>query len=354
MSDHGTDTDTEAEANASDGRPDIAGMRTQEAMSVLLEHDPSLDGETVYGALYTVASYDPDAEGEHDARVTWEAVEEKLKHLSKVVSTPETRVELAEMELEEALEAAGGERHREVVQHRLDGFAARLDAVQREVSKLGGRLRELTAEDEDLYAVARGIVTLEHRANDLQGRADDLQLDLEEFRIWVSNPPTRFDELDGDLNALGESVEGLTAGVDRVDRALGGDPEAVEADDPELAWVDTTLTQRVLDLLCSDLRWEFEALREWSDEAGHDVGDRVDRLDGHIGTLAGRVETAGERLAALGCDGLADRYTEERADFEADLDLSPPVDWGRVQATLGEHRRALTDQNPDRERTESD
>jgi len=205
MSDHSTDTE------GSDDPPDIDGMRVQRAVGELLEYDSSLQAEQVYGLLQTIATRTESDEGPQ-ATVTREAAEEELERLSTAITAAKTRVESAEEELEAALEAAGEERGRGVVQHRLDGFAARLDTVQREVNQVGGRLRELTAEDEDLFAVARGIVGLEHQANDLQGRAGDLQLDLEEFGTWVSNPSTRFEELDGDLNALEESLEGLETG----------------------------------------------------------------------------------------------------------------------------------------------
>lgn len=320
-------------------RPDVEGLTVEDATDRLLEHDSSLDRKEVRGALYTVSAYGD----EEEELLTWEAVESKLAHLSKIVSTPETRAELAEIALEDALEAAGEERERQVVQSRLDGHAARLDRIQREVTDLGVELRRLTEADEDLYAVAQGIVDLERRSNGLQKLADDLQLELEEFETWVANPRSRFDELTGDLNALSESLDQVSEGLDRIERAVEtGDSEPLEVEDTGLAWVDATFTHHVLELLLADLRWEFDALRAWSDENGDEVTDRVETVAERLTEFESRVEDVGDRLSALARESWREQFGDERAAFEADVgDVSPPVDWGRVQATLTEHRQEL-------------
>jgi archaellum component FlaC len=320
-------------------RPEVEGLTVLDATDRLMEHDPTLDRKEVRGALYTVSAYGEEVE----ELLTWEAVESKLAHLSKVVSTPETRAELAEIALEDALEAAGEEREREVVQTRLDGHAARLDRIQREVTDLGADLRRLTEADEDLYTVAQGIVDLERRSNGLQKLADDLQLELEEFETWVSNPRSRFDELTGDLNALSESLEQVSDGLDRIERAVEtGDTEPLETDDTALAWVDATFTHHVLELLLEDLRWEFDALRAWSDEDGDEVTDRVETVEDRLTEFERRVDDVGDRLSSVARQRWADRFADERAAFEADIeDVSPPIDWGAVQATLTEHRQGL-------------
>jgi chromosome segregation ATPase len=329
---------TEAEEPPTD-RPDIEGLSVDEATAAILEARPRFEERTVRGILTTVAE---SGEGDDD-RLTWDGVEAKLAHLSKVVATPETRVELAEMELENAVEAAGEERERRVVQSRLDGHAGRLNDIQREVNELGTRLQRLTAADEDLFAVAYDVVQLERRANDLQARADDLQLELEEFATWVTNPRTRFDELDGDLNALADSLDGTEDGVGRIETAVeDGDADALEVDDPALAWVDAVFTHAMLELLVADLEWEFDALREWSDEDGDDVAERVERVGTRLDAVDERVERVGERLDAVGREAWAERFADERTAFESELAaVSPPVDWGAVQATLAEHRERL-------------
>jgi len=320
-------------------RPDVEGLTVENATNRLLDHDPSLDRKEVRGALYTVSAY-----GDEDEELlTWEAVESKLAHLSKIVSTPETRAELAEIALEDALEAAGAEREREVVKSRLDGHATRLDRVQREVIGLGDELRQLTQADEDLYAVAQGIVDLERRSNGLQKLADDLQLDLEEFETWVSNPRSRFDELKGDLNALSESLDRVRDGVDRIERAVEtGETEPLAVGDTALAWVDATFTHHVLELLLADLRWEFDTLRAWSDEDGDEVTDRVETVADRLIEFETRVADVDDRLSSLAREPWTQQFADERAAFEADLeDESPPVDWGIVKATLADHRERL-------------
>jgi chromosome segregation ATPase len=328
---------TEAEVSTAE-LPDIEGMNVDEATAAILEAQPQFDEGKVRGILHTVAEY-----GDEDDQLTWDAVEGKLAHLSKVVSTPETRVELAEMELENALEAAAEERERRVVQNRLDGHAARLDSIQREVNDLAPHLEKLTQADEDLFAVAYDIVQLQQRANELQGEADDLQLELEEFEKWVSNPRTRFDELDGDLNALADTLDRTVTGVDHIEVAVeAGDTDALSVDDPAIAWVDATFTHRVLELFLSDIQWEFDALRTWSDEDGDDVADRVADLAGRLNEFTGRVDEVGERLDELRREAWVERFADERAAFEADLqDADPPVHWEQVQATLVEHRQTL-------------
>jgi DNA repair exonuclease SbcCD ATPase subunit len=331
---------TEADVSTAE-LPDIEGMSVEEATAAVLAAAPQFEERTVRGILATVAEHGDDEEG--DDRLTWAAVEGKLAHLSKVVSTPETRVELAEIALEDALEAAGEDRERTVVQSRLDGHAARLDGIQRRVNELAPRLQRLTESDEDLFAVAHDIVQLERQANELQAEADDLQLELEEFETWVGNARTRFDELDGDLNALAETLDQTDDGVDRIAVAVEeGETGQLTVEDPALAWVDATFTHEVLELLVADLAWEFDALCAWSDEDGDDVAERVERLATRLVEVEARVDRVGERLADLRRETWAERFADERAAFAADLEeTAPPVNWGRVQATLGEHRERL-------------
>ncbi|WP_435365112.1 hypothetical protein [Haloarchaeobius sp. DYHT-AS-18] len=68
------------------GTDDLAGLSVEDAAEVVLDRDESRDRDDVERTLQLVAD---------DGVVTCEAVDDALGRVSKVVATPETRVELA-------------------------------------------------------------------------------------------------------------------------------------------------------------------------------------------------------------------------------------------------------------------
>jgi len=327
---------------------DVAGLPVEDAVDAVVARDDGNDRDRgeVRAALETVAE---------DGVVAWDGVDAALAHVSKVVATPETRVELAARGLSDAREAASPVADLDAVDSRLTAFEARLAAVESRTADLGADLQALVARpgegdpDADLYATARGIRQLTADANEAHRAADELGVDVEEFEEWLADPDVRYEEFEGDVDAVERSVDELAAAVDRLaaDLAEGDDGDGEGAGDEEgntpadaaATWFDLTLRSRVIGLLLADVRAELADLRTWADREDLDHGERLDAFDARLADLDDRVVAAGDRLDDLARPDWRARFDDRLDAFGSALDgLEPPVDWGEVQATLEEHR----------------
>lgn len=319
--------DREPAPNSLDGRS------LDDAVDAVVARDESRSPDEVRQVLSSVAE---------DGVVSTAAADDAVAHLSKVVSTPETRAELAAIALADAKEAAEPVAHLDVVQTRLNQYETRLDELEAYLPELGEALQETAAYDGgDLYELAARIQRLTTAANRAQGAADELQVELEEFERWLSNQEVRYEEFADELDALEQSLEELTARVDEVAELLEAATETHVTlnRDPVASWVDVSLRHRALGLLFDDLHAELETLRTWPDA---EPTDRAAALQTRLDDLRTRWETTGDRLEAVGSD--EDRYTDHLDAFEDDLDAyEAPVDWGEVQTTLDEYRERVDD-----------
>lgn len=295
---------------------------------------------------------------DEDGVVTADAVDGALAHLSKVVSTPETRAEFAAIELSDAREAAEPVADVDTVAARLDAFASRLDAVEASVTDLGADLQRLLDRDAtaDLFGTATAIQRLTETANATQRAADELYVDAEEFQRWLATPDVRSEEFASELDALDESLAGLAGTADDLaDAVADGTGEVAadaetkadaDADDPALGWFEATLRHRAVGLLLADLRAELADLhtltvRDATAAADAD-GEALDDLEARLDALERRWEDLDDRL-----DGLARRRWHERFEdrfraLDAALDpFEPPIDWTEVQAALDDVRQGV-------------
>ena len=321
----------------------------------MTDHDDSLDGLSLDAAVDDVVARtgdDPDAVRTALKRVTEEgtvrreAVDDALAHVSKVVSTPETRVENAGMLIDDAREAAAAVDHLDSVAERLDDFERRHAAVTSRVDDLGDRLQsvvDLANESGAIYETAVETRRLHAAANSAQHTADELGVDAEEFEAWVRNPDRRLDALDDDADAVADVVDAV-AGI--LDALTSGD---VGADvEPATVRFDAALRHRVSRLLLDDLRAEVDDLRDWPDPGPDDAHGAVDAeglaaLDGRLTNLEDRWRSIDDRSDG-GSAGWRDRYGDRMTDFEAALDdHAPPVDWRAVESLLGEYRPETAD-----------
>lgn len=348
------------------GRETILGKSVDDAVEHVVAEDDPLDPETVRTALETVAK---------DGVVTRAGIESALGRASKVVSTPETRVELAEMELSEAHETATPVSDLGVVQARLDAFEARLADVQDRTDRLGEDLQsvvgragdlesadseastddhETSADDPDtgtVYALARDVRRLTDRANDVQLAADELGMDVEEFERWLGTPGLRNDELRDDVDAFEGSLNELWAAVDdletRIGDGSGATGEEVSAQELATTWADASLRIRLHDLLLEDLRAELADLRTWADREDLDEDEGLAEIEARLDDLGGELARLADRLEALARPEWREQYGEHVAAFDdAISDVELPVQWGVVQAELEEHRSAMGVDNP--------
>lgn len=297
---------------------DIDGLPLAEAVDAVLARDAVDDRESVRAALSEVTE---------NGVVTWDGVEEALAHVSKVVSTPETRMELAAMELSDAREQAESHTGIDAVRSRLETFETRMERVEERTTALGEELQSLVGRDDDIYAVATGIRQLRTEANHAQGVADELATDLQEFQRWLGSPTYRYDELTEDVARAEESIDELATVAENLSDAV----TEVQAADPEseapLNWLDATLQRRVLALLLEDLRAELADIRELPGDAP----ERAAELDERLAQHEARLDDLETRLADLALPAWEDHHADRVREFERALDrFEPPVDWGAV------------------------
>jgi chromosome segregation ATPase len=342
-----------------DGRETVLGLSVADAVEHVVAGDDSRDPATVRTTLETVAE---------DGAVTRAGVDSALGHASKVVSTPETRTELAEMALSEARERAAPVADLGVVQSRLDAFEARLTDVQDRTTTLGENLQSIVGRAEDLeraedantvddpntatvYVLARDVRRLTDRANDVQLAADELQVDVEDFERWLGDPGRRNQELGDDVDALEGSLNELSAAVAELESLSGEGPgaggEDVSAQELATTWADAALRVRLHDLLLEDLRAELADLRTWADREDLDEDDRPAGIEACLDDLDGQLAGLEDRLDDLTRPEWREQYGDRLADFEDALaDVEPPVQWSTVQAELEEQRSAMGVDDP--------
>lgn len=305
------------------------------------------DPDEVRATLERVAS---------DGVVTRDAVEEALTETSMVVSTAETRTELASHALTDAREAAASVSDLDAVAARLDAFESRLAAVEDRSSALGSDLETLvekTGEPDSVYEVAAGMRRLRATAKRVQRDADELQMDLESFERWLDSPETRFEEFGEDVEAVEQSLDGLVATVDEIppieaDDAANSDAVGPDADSTGVDWAVARLRHRVLGLLLADLRAELADLRTWAERADHDgraddsAGGRADDLEDRLDALDARLTGVDDRLEDLSRPAWTDRFGDRIGSFEDETaDVEPPLDWSAVESAFEEHRPAV-------------
>ncbi len=308
---------------SSEDSPALAGLTVEEAAdAVVATHDVDRDRATAI--LRSVAE---------DGVVSREAVTDRLGHVSKVVSTPETRLELADNAHQEVLAAAEEGPGYETVTARLTRYEARLEDIREAVRNLGTRLQTLVdRRDEDaLFPLARDIEALNARATQLQQQADKLTADLERFQDWLDDPTVRADRLEEDVDLIEEGLTSLSTAIDAIPSDDGS------AEDGR-RWFDASLRRRVFELLVADLRFEHAELEDW--EAAADTGQTgLTTVGEHIDALEAELDRIAVRLEELGRPAWTDRFEDRLASAEADLaTIDPPVAWGPVQEILDRHR----------------
>lgn len=308
----------------------IVGRPVDEAVDAIRDRDPDLDADRVREAL------DPVVE---DGAVTETGIEGAVSDTSKLIATAETRTELASIAYEDATETAAEVADLDVVADRLTRFEARLESVESRAADLGAALPSSVDVDADaeadplaIYEMAVDLREVASRAQGVVKTADDLQFDLEQFESWVERPNRRYDEFEGDLDLLGESLDDLSAAIDRL-------PDASET--PARDWADATMRVAVTRLLLADLRAELETLRTWAESDGEDVRDG---LGTRLADLETRCDDLADDLDALARPAWRDRFEDDVDALAADLDaFDPPVEWATVQQTLQTHRERAFD-----------
>jgi hypothetical protein len=320
-----------SDAEKSDADP-VLGSTVEDATEAVVEREPDADPESVRSVLKSVAA---------DGTINQEGINSILGNTAQYVATPENRLELAHQSFESARSAAEPVADVPPVRSRLDALEARRRGVETEVDGLLDRLDAAVRRSDqpaDVYEFARVLEDLRMDVQDAHGNIEELRSEVEAFENWVSDPETRYDELDDDVEYVAELVDGLGVAVDALESG------SVEGErEPAVVWADASLRCRVNGLLIADLRAELSELRDWP-EAGSEADGGVsrerwegvgDRLDG----LRQRESDLRERLEALARPEWRERFGDRIDAFEAEIaTFEPPVRWERVQETLAEHQ----------------
>lgn len=326
-------------STGAEGGSGIAGRSIEQAVETVCQRDGIEEG-TARAALDHVA--------DEDGIITPAAAETSVATTATVVATPETRAELAGMELERARDAAEGLEDVETVAVRLEVFQSRLEEISGRIDELGSDLRALTDRDPaegDLFAIGRDIGRIRSSANELQVAADELQGDIESFREWLDAPTIRLGELEGDIEAFAEELAARESTLDALEnRQDSADPasDAQSIGDPGQVWADVAVGHRVAGLVLEDLRVDLADLRTVVDRrggSGEDGTPRPAALADRLADLEKRRGAVEDRLAALAGRDWRERFEERIGAVEEVLaDAEPPVAWGELQAALEDAR----------------
>ena len=315
--------------------------------------DTELDGLSIERAVDIVgtADTDPDELREtlaivaEDGVVSRAAVDDALANASMVVTTAETRVELAGDKLDNARAVAPSTSDLAFVSDRVDNFDTRLAHIETRADDLGEALQEVLSmkADGDLYEIASRIRRLTNAATEVQQAADDLQLELDTFTEWLTDADRRVDELTADIDALADSLSELADVVDQLENSDDSDADDDAENDPESEaasrWAAAMIRHRVLSLMLTDLRAELTAVRTWAEREAvtspSGIEPRLDEIqDDHT--------ALGERLTACADPGWTARFDEQLTALdEALTEMEPPVVWADVDAVVAEHRPAI-------------
>lgn len=310
------------ETESDDGSPDLDGLSIERAIEVVSDDERDL-GER-RETLAIVA---------RDGTVRRSAVDDALANASKVVTTAETRVELAAEKLDGVRETAAPVADLDLVSTRVADFDERLDAVEDRSDGLGDAVQEVIEMKAagDLYEIARRIRRLTAAATEVQRAADDLQFDLDSFEEWLSEPDRRVEELADDVEALAESVGELESVAETL--AVGdGDPEGEAA----RTWAAARVRHRVGALMIGDLRAELAALRRWAER---EDAPPPSGIEPRIDDVQARHEAVGDQLASHANPEWVARFGDRLTALDEALDATePPVAWDEVEAVVAEHR----------------
>lgn len=325
-----------SDSHASD-TTSLAGRSVDEAVDHLVE-TRDVEADTARAALGYVSE---------DDVVSREAAQDSLAHVSKVVSTPETRVELARIELGEAREKASDVDDLDIVAARLSTFEAQVERVEERAEALSPRLQRLVERQGnggDLFEIGRDIRQLTADANEVQRDTDDLILTIEDgFGKWLKSNAVRVRELTEDVDTLEASHDDLATSVDTLMDFVSGEPDdaaggSERVSDPALAWATISQQLAVQDLLAADVRTELEAVRTWKEREGIEGDGSLDELEPTLDALADQRTRLRERLDDVARDEWVEQYGAQVDAIETRLaSFDPPVSWAAVQTAVDRH-----------------
>lgn len=327
--------------------PDLDGTPLVDAVERALNRHPDRDRQRVRASLQRAAE---------DDLVTDDALAAALATGSKVLSTAETRTELARLALADARADAEPVADLRVVDARLDRFHDRVDALGEHVAELGPDLRDvlsLRADGRPIDAVALALDEVWRAATAIQQSADELQVEIESFADWLADAGRRRSQLSVDLDGIETYLDGVATLVDRIEDHREASAAAGAAADRSVAvalpgtdreaslrsaWLDARLRSGAAALLGADARAELAAAREIAERSdGGDAADAPghDELGDRLATLDERRDALADRIGVLARREWAAAFAAHRGSVDEDpFDREPPLDWAAVEPAL--------------------
>jgi len=307
-----------------DSPTELDGFSLDQAVSVVAD---TADNDDVRETLAIVAQ---------DGVVRRGAVDDAVANASMVVTTAETRVELAADKLDTIQVTADSAPDLAFVSDRVHNFEARLDHIDSRADALGGAIQDVLAMKEtgDLYEIAQRIKRVTNAATDVQQTADDFQLELDAFEAWLTDPDRRVEQLTNDVDALANSVTELDDAVETFD---GNDDGNGNSDpEPTNRWLAATIRHRVVSLMHADLQAELAAVRSWAERDGvtspSGIKSQLDEIQRDHTALE-------EQLSVVALPEWKTRFDEQLTAIDDALEeMEPPVVWPDVEAVVAEHR----------------
>ena len=269
------------------------------------------------------------------------AVDDALANASMVVTTAETRVELAGDKLDSAQAAAIPVSDLQFVSDRVHNFEARMSNIEERADDLGDAIQHVIEMKEtgNLYRIARRIKAVTNAASEVQQAADNLQGELDAFEAWLTHPERRIEELAVDLDSLANSVSELTDVVENLDasgREAGDDAHSDPGSEPARRWAAAMIRHRVLSLLIRDLNAELTAVHTWAEREGLTSPSGIEP---RLAEVQERHAALEERLTARAAPEWTEQFNQQLSALNEALEaMEPPVVWADVDAVVAEHR----------------
>jgi chromosome segregation ATPase len=267
-------------------------------------------------------------------------IDERVSDASMTLSTAESRVEYAGVEVESTREAVTDAAETVLIGSRLDGLDTRISSLEAETEDLQESLQRQVQRRNDpaeVEAVRDELDRIESQANDLQMRADELIADASDLERLVEDPPLAAADLEPDVEALEVFQEDLESTIETLRGVVDGE-EKIEGD-PATVWFEATVRHRFRSLAIADIRAEIEDILLLSDEEDDAVTALRDRFD----EVRERLERGEAELEDVAPEAWTERYGDRIEEAEQRVaEFSPPVDWeaatAALESMLSDHR----------------
>jgi chromosome segregation ATPase len=307
----------------------ILGLELEEALDEVFRQGHAEQRRRAQGVLLSISD---------NEQVTEAAFNDLQQRSQQAIETSAQRLERAADTIDAAAKAAAEGPELTTAQNRRDGLEERLSGLQTQLATLREELaaiEERAESDEAVYPIARDLLSVHMDATNCEQTADQLTEAAEEFQQWVADPAVRWNEIDGDVDAMEDTLRELEETIEILaqefadDAAHDGSPLHPEADPAEV-WFDVYTSVNVNELLLEDLQFELSELR-----AVDDNDQRAAAIDESIASLETERADLAAELESITPADIPAQFDAEQAELADTLaEFEPPIDWGALRAAV--------------------